>query len=78
MKIRRFLANSLIFAAIITIALPGLAYAYLDPGTGSYFFQLMLGFLVGAAFTVKLYWQKIISFLTKQPPKTEDDHQDNG
>lgn len=35
------------------------AYAYLDPGTGSYIFQLLIAFLCGAAFTIKIYWGKI-------------------
>jgi hypothetical protein len=38
------------------------AYAYLDPGTGSYFFQLVIGALIGGLFAVKLFWNKIIFF----------------
>ena len=38
------------------------AYAYLDPGTGSYIFQMFIGVLVGGAFVIKLFWNKIISF----------------
>lgn len=39
------------------------AYAYLDPGTGSYILQLLIGVLIGAAFAVRIYWKKICSFL---------------
>ena len=42
---------------------PQEAYAYLDPGTGSYFFQILIGVLLGALFAIKLYWGKIIIFL---------------
>lgn len=41
------------------------AYAYIDPGSGSYLFQIMLASLVGAAFAVKAYWIKIKEFLKK-------------
>lgn len=39
------------------------AYAYLDPGTGSYILQLLIGVLIGAAFAVRIYWKRICSFL---------------
>jgi hypothetical protein len=35
------------------------AYAYLDPGTGSYIFQLAIAAFVGTLFAVKLFWHKI-------------------
>lgn len=40
-----------------------MAYAYIDPGTGSYFLQLALGALIGVLFTVRLFWNKIKIFL---------------
>jgi hypothetical protein len=35
------------------------AEAYLDPGTGSYVCQMLLAGVVGAAFVVKLYWNRL-------------------
>jgi len=35
------------------------AYAYLDPGTGSVVLQAIIGILVGAGITVKIYWYKL-------------------
>ena len=35
------------------------AYAYIDPGSASMFFQVILGALVGVAITLRLYWAKI-------------------
>jgi hypothetical protein len=35
------------------------AYAYLDPGSVSIFFQAIVGALVGVAITMKIYWYKI-------------------
>ncbi len=40
------------------------AYAYLDPGTGSYIFQIFIAFVIGALYAIKLFWTKII-FLFK-------------
>jgi hypothetical protein len=41
------------------------AYAYLDPGTGSFILQVMLGILLGAAFTIKIYWRNILAFFKR-------------
>jgi hypothetical protein len=38
------------------------AGAYLDAGTGSYFIQIIIGFLIGGLYTIKLFWKKIITF----------------
>ncbi len=35
------------------------AHAYLDPGTGSFIFQIMVGAVVGAVFVLKSYFNKI-------------------
>ncbi|OGI06780.1 MAG: hypothetical protein A3I68_06320 [Candidatus Melainabacteria bacterium RIFCSPLOWO2_02_FULL_35_15] len=36
------------------------AYAYIDPGSGSYFFQIILASLIGVAFSLKFFWLKIV------------------
>jgi drug/metabolite transporter (DMT)-like permease len=36
------------------------AYAYLDPGTGSYFLQLLIAGLLGALFFIKTFWRGIL------------------
>jgi hypothetical protein len=40
------------------------SYAYLDPGTGSYLFQMAIAGLFGALFAVKQFWQQIKTFVT--------------
>lgn len=35
------------------------AFAYLDPGTGSYVLQLLLGGLFGLLYLIKMKWRKI-------------------
>lgn len=56
------------WTAIMTIAaLAALALSaqeYIDPGYGSYVFQLVVGALVGAAVAVKVFWRRILAFLS--------------
>lgn len=58
-------------AALVVWASP--AYAYLDPGTGSYALQILLAALFGALFTIKVYWQKLKAFFTGRKAETEKD-----
>ena len=37
--------------------------AYIDPGTGSYLFQLSVGGALAALYAVKLYWRRIRGFI---------------
>ena len=53
------------------------AYAYLDPGTGSFIFQMALAALLAALVTLKLWWKKLIltisGFFSKtKKPETDD------
>jgi hypothetical protein len=48
------------------------AYAYLDPGTGSYVFQLLIAFVIGGLYAVKLFWAKIVSFFKNLFPNKND------
>jgi len=57
----------------ILICIPN-AYAYLDPGTGSYLVQILIAGLVGAAFSIKIFWQRIKDFFSgKKPDNNEDE-----
>ncbi|MEW6530655.1 MAG: hypothetical protein AB1473_07450 [Thermodesulfobacteriota bacterium] len=42
---------------------PGPASAYIDPGAGSYALQVLIAFLVGALFAIKVYWNKLKDFI---------------
>lgn len=37
------------------------ACAYIDPGTGSYIIQIAIAFLLGALFTIKGIWKKLLT-----------------
>lgn len=45
------------------------AHAYLDPGTGSYITQLLIGGALGGGYLVKLYWKKIVAIFHKLQAK---------
>ncbi len=52
------------------------AFAYLDPGTGSLFLQLLLGGVAGLAVIGKLYWGRLLLFLgVSQPEYSIDEAQ---
>jgi len=44
---------------ILLFLIPVNAYAYLDPGTGSFIIQLIIAAIAGVSFSAKIYWNKI-------------------
>jgi uncharacterized membrane protein YGL010W len=52
------------------------AYAYLDPGTGSYLFQCLIGAVLAATFALQAFRHKIKAWLSrilgKTPPPTDE------
>ncbi|OGE34545.1 hypothetical protein A3C32_04345 [Candidatus Daviesbacteria bacterium RIFCSPHIGHO2_02_FULL_41_14] len=55
----------LVFILLLNLIFPSTAMAYLDPGSGSYFLQVVLGLLLGFLFTLKIYWGHIKTYLQK-------------
>lgn len=49
----------LLYAGLLYLIFPQPAHAYLDPGTGSYFFQLLIAGLLGSLFFVRTAIKKI-------------------
>lgn len=49
------------------------AHAYIDPGTGSYMLQIAIAFLVGALFSIKIFWKRIMAFLKLHFSKKKKD-----
>jgi hypothetical protein len=52
-----------LLAWVGTLCFPQYAFAYIDPGTGSYVFQIIIAAFAAAAFMIKIYWHKIRSFV---------------
>jgi hypothetical protein len=46
-------------AAAVLLVTTTPAHAYIDAGTGSYMLQMSMAALMTAAFTLKIYWQKV-------------------
>jgi hypothetical protein len=44
---------------------PGVAFAYLDPGSGSFVFQILLGILFTVTFAFRKAWGAIVFTLGK-------------
>lgn len=65
MKYRATLGAGLILLVTALFFFPLQAHAYLDPGTGSYIFQIALAALVGALFAVRLFWGRIKAFFRR-------------
>ena len=57
-----FLASVFIFSQFFISN----AYAYIDPGSMSVVFALIVGVLVGAGMTIKLYWMKLKNKLSRK------------
>lgn len=59
------------FTTILVLALYYLfvsvrvVHAYLDPGSGSFLFQILIGTLLGLVMSVKVYWGRIRNFFVK-------------
>ncbi len=51
--------------------------SYLDPGSGSFFLQLLLATLMGALFLVGAYWKRVKSFVRNIFSKRQEE-QENG
>ena len=49
----------LLFLILLSLVFPSNAHAYLDPGTGSYFIQIIIGGLLGGLFLTKTFWANI-------------------
>lgn len=59
------MANVLFLLGLVALLVPvESAWAYLDPGGGSVLLQVILGGLAGLAVGAKLFWHRLVAFLT--------------
>ncbi len=71
------LIMALLAFVLFCMVSPQNAYAYIDPGTGSYILQMIIAFLVGASFAIKIYWRKIRTFFTNLFSKIQKDEKND-
>lgn len=52
----------MILSGIVVLCLSPDAHGYIDPSTGSYILQILLAGLLGALFTLKIFWRNFKGF----------------
>ena len=55
----------LLLLTLLLLTLPSIAHAYLDPGTGSYVVQLLIGTLLGGLFAVGMFWRRVVASIKR-------------
>jgi len=73
----RLLITVAVLLFLVYLMFPQTAYAYLDPGTGSYLLQVGLAVLLGASFAIKIYWRKIRASLANLFSKRKKDEKNS-
>lgn len=72
MRRSHFVLYSSLLAALAVPLCCDKAYAYIDPGTGSYILQIVIAGAVGAAFTLKLFWRRLRLLISRVISKRKD------
>lgn len=67
-KRSRTIWTVLVFAYFSLIAIPS-ASAYIDPGTGSFIFQVLVGGLLAAGLAFRSFWRRMLWFLFRRRRK---------
>jgi hypothetical protein len=65
--------NPAVFFIALTALAPCVAWAYLDPGSGSLLLQVVLGGVAAVGVVAKLYWYKILRVLGLGNKKQADE-----
>lgn len=58
-------AKLFFYITLLVILFPKPVYAYLDPGTGSYLFQILIAGVLGSLFFVKSIFRRVKGFLKR-------------
>lgn len=64
----------LLLLVLSLLLLPSVAQAYLDPGTGSYVLQLVLGTVLGGLFALGLFWRRVKAFVKRLLKRRSSDN----
>ncbi len=68
----RLIRSFTIGLSVAALAAPRQAFAYLDPGVGSYVLQVIIGTIAAAGFGMKLFWGRIREFLSRRFRRERD------
>jgi hypothetical protein len=50
---------------------------YIDPGTGSVLFQIIIAGALGAGVLIRIFWKKIVTLFSKKSVETFDDQDES-
>lgn len=70
------LTEFILFTGLTLIAIPGQAFAYVDPGTGSFLISILVSFAVGIMVFFRSLKQTILSFFQDKPEPLENTDED--
>ena len=62
---RTVIGLSFLFWVFIALVAPDSASAYVDPGTGSYVFQILIAGILSAAVSARVFWSHVKSFFAR-------------
>ena len=71
MRARARLAAISYLTVLATMLIVPAADAYIDPGSGSFIFQAIVGGAMAAGLGIKVFWRRITSFFTRKRTPTE-------
>lgn len=61
-----------VFLSLTFLCFPTKAFAYLDPGSGSFIFQVIIASLMGVGFLIKLQWSKLKNIFGRKESSDDD------
>lgn len=68
-------------AIVMIIAMTQPAFAYLDPGAGSFMLQMLIAGVMSALFAIKMYWYRLKAWIAglsgKAPPVQDEQDEDS-
>ncbi|PIR06611.1 MAG: hypothetical protein COV55_03750 [Candidatus Komeilibacteria bacterium CG11_big_fil_rev_8_21_14_0_20_36_20] len=68
--------SNLIFLSLFFLLVTKTAHAYLDPGSGSFIFQIIIAGLLSGAFAIKMYFKKIKKLFTRIFNRKKTDYEE--
>ncbi len=72
------LVRSATILAVVSLTVwPTLAFAYIDPGTGSALIQGLIAAIAAVGVTLKLYWHRFISLFHRKAAQPQDHPEEN-
>ena len=74
MSISHFL--HILSLSFIFFMIPSTVFAYIDPGTGSFFFQLLMASLFSMLFAIKITWRNIKAYVKRLIFRTHSNKHD--